>query len=271
MQMELLGQINNKEIIEKWSKLPQFIIIVGEEHSGKTYLTQYLCEKYGLFYKQMTNDIKSVKHLVDVMAPNSKTLYHFKDFHKASIQARNALLKVTEEPIEGNYIVITGASQLATLESRGRKIIMEPYYINDVLEYGSKYFENRELLENLFYCGLNTPAKIFYNRDVENIQDIFNLVQKVFNKITYLDIDDIINILMKFDLKYDGNDICLLFINMLLNYIEYNMCLKQYFSYQNPIEVLLECKYDLLRTPSLNRRMLLFSAFYELYKLRENK
>ena len=43
--MQFVGQEANLKIIDKWSKLPNFIIIQGDEHTGKTYLTKYICEK----------------------------------------------------------------------------------------------------------------------------------------------------------------------------------------------------------------------------------
>ena len=40
--MYIVGQEKNLEIIEKWDSMPPFVIIQGDEHMGKTYLTTYL-------------------------------------------------------------------------------------------------------------------------------------------------------------------------------------------------------------------------------------
>lgn len=269
--MQIIGQKHNLELIEKWKELPQFIIITGEDHIGKTYFTQYLCKKYGLHYHKMSNDIKSVKNLVSEMSPNSKTLYHFKDFNSASIQSKNALLKITEEPIPGNYIVITGSNTLSTLESRGRKIILNPYSLEEFIEYSKTYIDDVDYIENLYMCGINTPAKLFLYKDVEDLKDLLELVNQIFTKLTYIGLNDIFKIIQMFDYKYDKElDKCLLFLNMLISYIEFNLCIKQLYSYKSILAILMSAKYDLIKTPSLNRKMLLYDTFYQIFNLREN-
>ncbi len=133
--MYIIGQEKNLEIIDSWNKLPNFIIIQGDEHVGKSYLTLYLCEKFDLFYKELDISVKSVRSLISTMIPNSNTLYHLKNFDRASLQAKNALLKITEEPVEGNYIVITGGPQIKTLESRARKLVMQSYTYEQLKDY----------------------------------------------------------------------------------------------------------------------------------------
>ena len=67
--MQLVGQKDNLEIINKWKTLPQFIIISGDEHTGKTYLTLYLCSKYNLHYVEESNSVSSIRRLLSVMKP----------------------------------------------------------------------------------------------------------------------------------------------------------------------------------------------------------
>ena len=97
--MQLIGQKNNLELIENWSSLPNFIIIQGDEHTGKSYFTLYLCNKFGLRYNKVKNGVNNVRSVIDLMGRDSKMLFHFDNFDSASIQAKNALLKITEEPV----------------------------------------------------------------------------------------------------------------------------------------------------------------------------
>lgn len=263
--MQLIGQEDNLEIIKKWQTLPQFIIISGDEHTGKTYLVTYLCSLYKLHYYKMSNGISNVRKLIDIMEPDSNTLYHFKNFDQASIQAKNALLKITEEPVPGNYIVITGSSQLKTLESRARRLHMNPYSKKDVINYMHNYFENESLYEGLYSCGFNTPAKIVKYRDYENIEPLVNFTYDVFSKITYFSVDDIIVMLDKFDSRYENIDAFLLFLTMLINLIEYNMKQKHLYSYYNILNILIKGKSDLIHEPTLNRKFLLYRIFYSIY------
>lgn len=149
--MQLIGQETNKILIDKWVSPPNFIIVQGERHSGKTYMITYICDKFNLFYKQVNISIKDIRNLLNVMTPNSKTLYHLKNFDKASIRAKNALLKVAEETPEGNYIAISGAQQLKTLESRARKIVVEPYTELEMKTYIENKFEKfKEITPKLY-------------------------------------------------------------------------------------------------------------------------
>lgn len=266
--MQLIGQKNNLEIINKWEILPQFIIITGEVHTGKTNLVLYLCKKFGLSYVLMKNGINDVRKLIDIMKPNSKVLYHFKDFDNASIRAKNALLKITEEPIPGVYIVITGGSQLKTLESRGRKIVMEPYSSFEVIQYMKPYFDNEKLCMDLYKAGLNTPAKVELNRKYEALEPLLQYTQEIFNKITYLSIDDVIFMLNKFQSRYnEGVDACLLFLNMLISIIETSILENQFYSYYDILHILLDSRRSLLKEPTLNRKFLLYRTSYKIYLL----
>lgn len=263
--MQLIGQNENLDIINKWKTLPQFIIISGDEHTGKTHLITYLCSKFNLHYIKMKNGVGDVRKLIDIMEPNSETVYHFKNFDQASIQAKNALLKITEEPIPGNYIIITGSSQLKTLESRARRIHMNPYSKEEVIKFMANYFVSDNLMNQLYCCGVNTPAKVIQYKDYENLQALADFTFEVFQKITYISIDDIIVLLGKFDSRYEGTDACLLFITMLINLIEYNLKQKRLYSYYNILEILIEGKRSLVKEPTLNRKFLLYRMFYNIY------
>ena len=92
--MQIIGQEANLALIDKWKEMPPFVIIQGDEHTGKTYLTLYLCRKYGLRYKKISNRVDDVRSLINVMQPFSNTLYHFDNFHTASINAKNASVNI---------------------------------------------------------------------------------------------------------------------------------------------------------------------------------
>lgn len=266
--MQLIGQKHNLAIIDKWQDLPNFIIIQGDNHTGKTNMVLYLCQKYKLFYKKMNNGVKDIRSLITIMKPNANTIYHFKNFNEATIQAKNALLKVTEEPVPGNYIVITGGPQIKTLESRARRLIMEPYELSDMKTYMAKYYADSDFQDKLFAAGFNTPAKVQYYKKYEKIQGLLDFAYEVFQQITYLSPDHIISMLARFEAWYDKADIdaVLLFLSLLINIIEYNINTNHYYSYNSILKILLQGKKQLVREPTLNRKMLLFKIFYAIYE-----
>ena len=243
-------------------------MIIGENNTGKTYMAQYLCDKFKKYYIGMSNDVKSVRNLVEKMIPNSNTVYHFKNFNKASMQAKNALLKITEEPVEGNHIIITGESQIKTLESRAFRFVVSPYSIKELIEYGSKYFDTK-FIEEMNKVGIDTPAKMFKYKDYTNLTTVVDLVKNIFNKITYMNYNDIIELINNFDNRVDNYDSTLIFLDALINYIGFQLKNKQLYNYRDILEILITSKRELERTPSLNRKMLLFRTFYQIIGLRE--
>lgn len=270
--MQLIGQKNNLDLINKWNTLPNFMIIQGDRHTGKTNMVLYLCQKFGLTYVSVNKSVKDVRELISVMKPNSNILYHFKDFDGATLQAKNALLKVTEEPVPGNYIVITGGPQLKTLESRARKILMEPYTDTEIKEYMKPYFPDELEQNKLIVAGINTPAKINYYKKYEQIQQLIDYAYDIFSKITYMNPSIFIPMLSRFEDKYnyDKIDAASLFLQILINITEYNVKEKHYYSYNNVLNILLASKKSLEKDPTLKRKFLLFKTFYEIYMTEGN-
>ena len=266
--MQLVGQTLNLEIISRWEDIPNFVIIQGDLHTGKTNLVKYICSVFGYSYVLVNNSVSSVRELISVMAPNSKILYHFKDFDKASIQAKNALLKVTEETPVGNKIVITGSNQLSTLESRAIKLIMASYKEDEMVRYFGKYYNN-DIAVKLFRAGVDTPAKCEYYKEYEFIEQLLYYVYETYEALSYISVDKIIVMLKKFEYKYNGIDPSYLFIEMLINVISYNIKtnLKLKYSYQNVLRLLIECKESLLHDNTLNRKLLLYRTFYQIHLL----
>ena len=266
--MQLIGQKSNLELINRWKTLPNFIIIQGDRHTGKTHLTTYLCEKFGMHYVAMKNGIGDIRSLLDIMVENSNAVYHFKNFDKASIQAKNALLKVTEETPAGNVIVITGSSQIGTLESRAIKLVMSAYTEAEMVEYLSKFY-TFDVARRLYLAGIDTPAKYMLYKDYDQIEQVLNYAFSIFETLSYVSIDTIIMMLHKFEYKYDDMDPCLLFLEMLINIIEYNINnnLNYKYSYHNVLDLLIECKEDLLKDTTLNRKLLLYKTFYQIQAL----
>lgn len=267
--MQVIGQVNNIDIINKWDDLPNFIIIQGDIHTGKTYLVKYICEKFGVNYVRMGNSIDDVRLLVSGMVANSHNLYHFKDFDSASIRAKNALLKITEDTPPGNCIVITGSAQIKTLESRARKLVMESYLQEDMIQFMLEYL-NKDKVELYYKSGFNTPSKVLLYKDYDKLEDLLNVVNKVSENITYLEPDDVISILNKFDSKYDTVDGAILFLDMLIHNINYKSkygIANYRFSYKNILKCLVRCKTYLTKSKSLNRRMMIYDTFFQIIKL----
>ena len=262
--MQIIGQKANIDLIDKWAEMSPFTIIQGDKNTGKTTLLLYMCEKYKLKYVKLNNSVKDIRELIKLMTPNSNTVYHFKDFNKASIQAKNALLKITEEPIPGNYIVITGESQIKTLESRARKIVMNTYLLDEMIDFMKQYYEDETTRINLYRAGINTPTKVIKYSKYEAVVPLLEYAIDLFKKITYISDDDCVNTVARFDNKYDEIDACILFLDMLIHLIESDINSRYLFDYYDVLNVLVSAKESLESDHTLNRKLVLYRALYTI-------
>ena len=116
---------------------PRFSIVVGG--IGKRTFAKLIAEKIGAIYTECGISVDSVRDMLDTAyRVKDKMLYVFPDVHKMSINAKNALLKVTEEPPKNAYFVITANDTeriLDTLLSRGSLFRLEPYTRKDLVDY----------------------------------------------------------------------------------------------------------------------------------------
>ena len=268
--MQVIGQKTNIDLINSWKQMPQFTIIQGDRNTGKTTLVLYICEHFNLKYVKMKNGVNDVRQLVKYMTVNSNTVYHFKDFDKASIQAKNALLKITEETPMGNYIIITGSNQIKTLESRARKLVMSAYTIEEMSSFMQNYYENFQTQRHLYIAGINTPSKVIKYSKYEPILSLLDYAFEIFYKITYLNEDDSVIAVSKFDSKYDDIDACMLFLTMLIHIIEYNLKEKGVYDYYDILNILISAKESLERDVTLNRKFVLYRVFYILSSMKGN-
>lgn len=263
--MQIIGQKHILEIIDRWSLMPNFTIIQGDKHYGKTYLVLYLCKKFNLHYMKMSNSVKDIRGLVDSMVPNSNTVYHFQNFDNASVSAKNALLKITEEPVAGNYIVITGGPQIPTLQSRATRLVMEPYEYDEIQELMNTYYK-AEITKKLYVAGINTPAKILQYKEFANIEKLMDCAYETFEGLTHLSGKDMIFLTQRFSDRYEEGKIdgCLLFLEMLINIIEDAIRYKKYFSYRSILDIVIQYKNKLLFDTTLRRRLIILRMLYDI-------
>jgi len=134
-----------------------------------------------------------------------------------------------------------------------------------------KVFQMYKTGLSLYKSGFNTPAKINYYKSCDNINTILSLTIKVIERITYITPKDIIDIIGRFEDKYENIDECLLFINMLISLLESNLKEAMYTSYINILQIIISTKNTLLREKTLRRKMLLFNMFYEIGQLQKEQ
>lgn len=130
----MIGQKNNIKRLVQWrvkKSIPRFIIIEGEVGSGRlTYAKKIinLLNANGVIIGNGKDDVKTA--IENAYTVQSATVYIFRDCDDMSVNAKNSLLKVVEEPPNKAYFIMTVSSVdnvLETIKSRGTVVRIEPY------------------------------------------------------------------------------------------------------------------------------------------------
>ena len=182
-QKQLLEAIDN--LIEQ-QKFPRFAIICGLSGSGKKELCKYIAEKLNVFWCYEPDcKVETIRNaILDAYKVASPTLYVFADADDMSIQAKNSLLKVTEEPPNNAYFIMTLENinnTLPTIKSRATVFNMQDYTAPEIL----KYAEEKGVAEqdySIISDICETPGEVNYVLTA-GIKDFYGYVNKVMDNI----------------------------------------------------------------------------------------
>jgi hypothetical protein len=182
----MIGQRRNLDLIDRWvaDGCPQFICISGQRGSGKRMLAKYIADKLGKSYSEVGIKVDEVREVID-SATKYGGFYVFADADGMSTNAKNALLKITEEPPKDTHFVVTvqdEASLLDTIKSRAQMIRLEPYTKKDLIDYGCRHPESDIL--KVSYDIASTPQELdmlvsygqefidYVNLVIDNIREV---------------------------------------------------------------------------------------------------
>lgn len=223
----MVGQKHLLQTIDtliKNNTFPRFAILSGVKGSGKKLISNDIAHKLcdtviniGIKVDDIREMIKSAYKLTTPCA------YIIADADNMSLAAKNALLKVTEEPPNNAYFIMTLQDEYSTLDtirSRGVVFHMEIYtpleieeYIKTNIDYGDNLRIYMDLCENIGdVIALNSY----------DIKEFYDYVELVVDNIATVSgansfkIGDKIN-LKKDDTKYDLALFLRAFITICLN------------------------------------------------------
>ena len=130
----MIGQNNNLNTIRQWRinrSIPRFIIISGEDGSGRLTLSKVIMKCLNATGIIAGNSINAVREIIEnAYTITEPTFYIFRNADDMRQEAKNALLKVVEEPPNNAYFIMTVQNidnMLGTIKSRGTVIKIEPY------------------------------------------------------------------------------------------------------------------------------------------------
>lgn len=167
MKNDIIGQ---KELLQRFQLMidsdiyPRFSILVGDKGSGKKTIARMLCKEISDgIYEECGTKIDEVRELIaNAYKIHSLAVYLIPDADNMSNAAKNALLKVTEEPPNNAYFIMTLEDEnntLETIRSRATVFHMDKYSANEILEFAGALTKDElelEIIEGI--C--RTPGEV---------------------------------------------------------------------------------------------------------------
>lgn len=184
----MIGQrVIQARIEEMIPNFPRFLILEGAWGSGKKLLAKQISKMLNLEFVLVGTGVSDVR---DAIASSNTvtvpTMYVIADADSMSVVAKNALLKVLEEPSNNAYFVMTLQStefMLPTILSRGQVLSMDLYTTDDILAYYNGFGQDIDEVERaVVRCCCETPGEVELLRS-QNAKEFKDYVQLVFDNI----------------------------------------------------------------------------------------
>lgn len=188
MKAPIIGQTALLDYILKvGNNLPHFIVLVGRKGSGKRRIAEVIAETLGCVYSETDISVQNVREVIDTAYTSAtRVLYCFADADTMRAEAKNAMLKITEEPLVNAYFVLTvqdESSLLDTVKSRADVLRMLPYSNSDIRRYIElAHFDvpcdKRDLIVQICYTPGDVNILMEYN-----VQEFYDYVKLVYDNI----------------------------------------------------------------------------------------
>lgn len=189
----MIGQTNLQSRIEQLienNTFPRFSIFVGPKGSGKKtfvpYISGYMKAGWVHAFDVKVDTIREIiQQSYKIVDP---TVYFIPDADNMSLAAKNALLKVTEEPPNNAYFILTLEDEnntLETIRSRGTVFHMDRYTPDEIEKYAVEYLEATpngkwDIVRDL--CETPGDVDILEKMGVKEFNDYVNLfVDNIFD------------------------------------------------------------------------------------------
>ena len=184
----MIGQKTLLKLIEKQitqDEFPRFSILVGPRGSGKTMLSKKIAEMMHANYI-ILNDLK-IDLVRELIAQSykimSKTVYVLNHADEMSLSAKNALLKVMEEPPHNAYFIMTLEDEnntLSTIRSRGSIYKMQNYAKDEIAQFVKQ--QSARIPTELINTCCETPGDVLLLQSM-NADEFLAYVDKVIDNI----------------------------------------------------------------------------------------
>jgi len=166
---------------------PRFTIICGNKQSGRKTIARRIAKALNAHLINSNIKVDDIREIIDLAYKQTEPIvYLLADVDKMSPAAKNALLKITEEPPRKAYFIMTLQdinNTLATLKSRATVLNIDPYTPNEILDYAkAKQYEltkeEQDIVSNLCTVPGEVDLLMRYN-----ILEFYDFVEKVIDNI----------------------------------------------------------------------------------------
>lgn len=185
--MQIIGMNSCKEMLARMSNMPHLSIISAPRGAGKSLFIKRMVEEYNLRLVHIGNKIDDIRNLIqDSVSLEQPTLFAIAEGDTMSLGAKNALLKITEEPPKNCYIAmeITDInSVLETIISRGTIFEIDRYSYQDLKKYAIEVLAMSDNEDTSNICRIaTTPGDVKLYLEI-GYKDCYNFAEMVFNNI----------------------------------------------------------------------------------------
>lgn len=215
----MLGQNRLRELVIQQIQagtFPHFCILNGAVGSGKkTFIDEVIVPSIGGIKYPVEVSIEGVRDMIkQAYTINTPIIYVLADADKLSVPAKNALLKVTEEPPNDTYIIMTLENMdntLGTIRSRSTVYSMDIYSSAELDQYCQRVCPDEN--DRKMIMGLcENPGEINVLAEI-GIKEFYEYVECCVDNITETTISNVFKLGNKLSLKQgaEGYDLKLFF------------------------------------------------------------
>lgn len=201
----LVGQLHFQEIVKSFdlNKIPKLLILTGDKGSQRIQWAKWLGSQFNCNSIIVDNKIDSIREVINLAyQQTARTLYIIKDASKMSIGAKNALLKITEEPPQQAHFCLILENLdglLPTLISRGVHLPLGIYSKKELQTYADFWYNDLSVPNFLRTPGevdiFSTYDSKKFNDYVAKVVDSLAIASeanalKIANQFRYKETDD---------------------------------------------------------------------------------
>ena len=223
----MIGQKNLLKRIEDTptDKFARFIILEGLKGSGRKLIAEQIAKKLKAQFIICGVKIDDVREAITMAYKQTEpTVFVFPDCDKMSMEAKNSLLKMAEEPARKSYIIMTVQSRATlpeTLISRGYIVVMENYSSYELEEYinlNNYNFNLEERITILAFCKVPGHIKTISQYDIIEFKEYCHNVAQHMHTVTGVNALKI-PLKLKYKETDDGWDIELFLRGVVVSYV----------------------------------------------------